>query len=332
MAITAADLQTKPLTRLLAPKTLKEVILLPRISKLVEMGIHTNMLFYGPPGIGKSTLARVISDNYVVKYVNASLDGSMDSLRTTLTDFAMENAIVMDKNPQKVLFLDEFDGASTNFYDAFRGFTEQYPNVLYIATANKFHKLSKHEYILSRFECVNCEPVDSEEREWLYQKYTSRFKQISKGVGLAYADDEVINYVCKRKFPDFREIYKFIQRMYKTTDKGVVINMPMVAGAIYEFMDLYKMIIDPKTEPEKFHEHLLINYADKSQDIIESLDEGFVDFIIENAPQYNNLIGDFVIANAEHQHKFFTCLDQTTVMKSLCFTLNRFIKKTNIIT
>lgn len=330
MAITAKDLQTKPLTRLLAPKSLKEMVLLPRVYDLIKDGIHNNFLFYGPPGLGKSTLARVISDNHTMLYVNASLDGNMENLRTRLTEFATENSIVFDKSPVKVIYMDEFDGASPNFYDAFRGFTEQFQNVFFIATANKFHKLAKHEYILSRFECVNMAPTSGEEKELLYGKYTSRFKLVSKQLGITYTGDDVIDYVCKHKFPDFRGIYKFIQRIYKTTPKGTAVDMTMVAGAIYEFSELYKLILNPDTQPEKFHEHLLINYADRSQEVIEALDVPFVHYVVEKAPEYVNILGDVVIQNAEHQHKFFTCLDQTTVMKSLCFVINKMIKTQSI--
>lgn len=326
MAITAQDLQHKPLTQILAPKKMDEVIVLPRIKKLLEKGLYGNILFYGPPGVGKSTMSRLLSDNMIVKYINASLNGNIETLRNELTTFASETAIAIESINQKVLWLDEFDGASASFYDAIRGFTEQYPKIFFIATANKFYKLQKYDYIESRFECVNCAPENQEEKDWLMSRYKSRFKSISKGVGLTFENEDVVNYVCEAKFPDFRGIYKFIQNKFKVQERGQAITMHDVVNAVYEFNDLYSMILGD-TPPEKFHEYLVINFADKVDDVIMSLDQNFVKYLMEKASHLNMAIPEIIMENAKHQHWFITAMDQTTVMKSLCFTLNQIVKK-----
>lgn len=327
MAITANDLNNKPLTAILAPKSIEQIILLPRVKDEIDKGLHNNLLFYGPPGMGKSTLAALISEKYVVKYVNASLNGNIDNLRGELLDFVTENSIVFEKIDKKIIYLDEFDGASASFYDAFRGFTEQYKHVTFIATANKFYKLSKHEYIESRFTCIPFLPQDEAEKTWLMNKYKARFKSIATGVGLKFENQDVEDYVCKTKFPDFRGIYKFIQSAYKRYGNKEVITMDMVSNTIHEFVDLYKMIFDTNTKPDKFHEYLMLNYSDKTDDVILSLDTTFVNYLRDNKPQFMNAVPDIIIENARHQHMYVTALDQTTVMKSLCFILNNIIKK-----
>lgn len=330
MSITREQLLSTPLTKLLAPKSIDQIILLPRVMKLVEAGIHNNFLFYGPPGTGKSTLAKILADKYVTMYVNASIDGSIDNLRNNITKFAIENPVVIDKLPTKVLYLDEIDGASSQFFDAFRGVTEMYPDMRVVATANKFYKLQKYEYILSRFECINFNPESHEEREWSMNKYRSKFKQISKALALNFESDEIIDYVVKKKYPDYREIYKFLQKMFKTVAKGAIIDMELISGQVYEFADLYQIVLNKDTRPEQLHEYLMINYSDKCNEVVESLDRGLISYIMEKEPQYTNIIGNISILNADHQHKMSFCMDQTTVMRSLAFNISLLIKKQNL--
>jgi phosphoribosylpyrophosphate synthetase len=144
---------------------------------------------------------------------------------------------------------------------------------------------------------------------------------------LKFESKEVEDYICKTKYPDFRGIYKFIQSAYKTHGSTKVITMEMVANTIFEFADLYKMILDAGTTADNFHEYLMTNYSDKTDDVILSLDANFVNYVRDTAPHLMNALPEFIIENARHQHMFVTALDQTTVMKSLCFILNSIVKK-----
>ena len=50
------------------------------ISRLLENGYLPNMIFYGPPGVGKTTLAKIIARTIKFKYVelNATECGVKD--------------------------------------------------------------------------------------------------------------------------------------------------------------------------------------------------------------------------------------------------------------
>ena len=93
------------------PKTLKNIILLPRIRELVKDGIQANMIFYSDsPGTGKSTLAKILCQNTDNIEFNASQDTGVVILREQLQNHCKKLNPFMGKDAQKTIFLDEFDG------------------------------------------------------------------------------------------------------------------------------------------------------------------------------------------------------------------------------
>ena len=68
-----------------------QMILPTRIKDLVKSGeIHQNILFYGPPGLGKTSLAKVLCgynqetgnyEKYPTLYINVSDESSVDVMK-----------------------------------------------------------------------------------------------------------------------------------------------------------------------------------------------------------------------------------------------------------
>ena len=73
------------------PKTLEEIILLPRIRKTFENGLNQNVILYGHYGTGKTTLARILIGKYTKDKpyleLNSSFYTSIDVLRGKVDDF-----------------------------------------------------------------------------------------------------------------------------------------------------------------------------------------------------------------------------------------------------
>ena len=94
-----------------------------------QTGNLPNLLLVGSPGVGKTTLAKVIiSDilNAQYLYINASDENGIDTIRTKVLNFAQTQSIF---GTIKVIILDECDGLSLDAQKALRNSMEEYHDI-----------------------------------------------------------------------------------------------------------------------------------------------------------------------------------------------------------
>ena len=159
------------------PKTIEDIILLPRIREKFENGVNTNYIFYGHDGTGKTTLARILIGKYskdkAFLELNSSLFTSIETLRNEVEKFCKTQPILETSDPIKYVFLDEFERVSSQYQDALKAFIEQYHrNVRFILTTNHIGKIS--EGIKSRFTLINFDTLNLQEDKFLKQEIYKR--------------------------------------------------------------------------------------------------------------------------------------------------------------
>lgn len=96
-----------------------------------------NLLFFGRPGLGKTSLAKIIVNDMLecqYLYINASDENGIDTIRTKVVGFAQTKSI---DGTIKVIILDETDGLSIDAQRALRNTMEEFARITrFILTAN----------------------------------------------------------------------------------------------------------------------------------------------------------------------------------------------------
>jgi DNA polymerase III delta prime subunit len=308
------------LTEKLRPKMLKHMILPDRISKIFENGLGQNVLLSGSPGCGKTTLAKILASPFPHLFINVSDESSVEVIRTKITDFCSTISVMDGLSSKKIVILDEFDGASDQFYKALRGTIEKFAaNSRFIATCNYINKVP--EAIQSRFEVIDFNPVSTEEDNLLKAEWDKRVKLILGKINIGI-DDSALAEFQKNYYPDFRAALNKIQSWMI---EGVTnIDSDKVKEFGWSYEDIYNLIITEK-DPIKNYQNIVGMYQGKVDDVMSALGEEFINWLINNKPELKNIIPGVIVLVADHQAQRTQVIDPMVSLLSLVFQIQKLI-------
>ena len=272
------------------PKTLDEIVLLPRIREIFKDGVKQNYILHGTYGCGKSTLARILIGEYSkdkpMLSINTSMETSVDVLRGKIDSFCSNVYMGFDLNSTipststKYVYLDEFDGASQTYQDAFKGFVENkkyIKNVRFILTTNHINKVSNG--VKSRFKVINFNCENAEEEKYMKNQYFKRIKEvICPAENIDISKEELVKLINK-KFPDFRSMLIALED-YKLSN---TLTLDTANENVKLRLDLYSTIYDGNKNYMEIFNFLMNNFGqDKIDEMISMLGKQFVNWIADN--------------------------------------------------
>ena len=305
------------------PKDLSDLILPDRVMNKFKDGLTQNMLFAGSPGTGKTSTAKAIVQQWDLPYlyINASTDTSVDVIRTRITDFCSTMSILDDRDKFKVVILDEIDGVSDQFFKALRATMEQFAsNSRFIATCNYINKLP--DPILSRFEVINFD-FDKEEESELTKKYIRRVYDICKNEDMTIEKDALVEFV-RRNFPDLRSTLNKLQGYKTQGTTNITITDVKKFNSVYK--DVFELIFN-ETDPVKNYKHLIGEYSNRVDDILQTLGEEFIEYIQSEKPSAIRHIPQVAVTVAEHQAQRNLVIDQAITMLSCVYKLQEIVRQ-----
>jgi len=203
------------------PKVIEDCIL-PEETKrtfldFIEKGEIPNLLLSGPPGIGKTTIAKALCEQLGADYyvINGSDEGRfLDTVRNQAKNFA-STVSLQGNGRHKVIIIDEADNTGNDVQLLLRANIEAfYNNCRFIFTCNYKNKII--EPLHSRCAVIDF-TIKGKQRVQLAGSFFQRLQSILDAEKIEY-DQKVVAELVSKHFPDFRRVLNECQR-YSTGGK-----------------------------------------------------------------------------------------------------------------
>ena len=203
------------------PKKVEDCILPEDTKKtfldFIEKGEIPNLLLSGPPGIGKTTIAKALCEQLGADYyvINGSDEGRfLDTVRNQAKNFA-STVSLQGNGRHKVIIVDESDNTTSDVQLLLRANIEAfYNNCRFIFTCNYKNKII--EPLHSRCAVIDF-TIKGKQRVQLAGSFFQRLQSILDAEKIEY-DEKVVAELVSKHFPDFRRVLNECQR-YSTGGK-----------------------------------------------------------------------------------------------------------------
>ena len=251
------------------------------ISKYLDQNDIQNLIFYGPAGTGKTTLAKLIIKNLDCDhiYINASDERGIETIRDKVSSFAS----VASFKPLKVIILDEADFLTIQAQASLRNIIETFSRTTrFIMTCNFVERII--DPLQSRCQVLKIVPPSKKD-------VAKHLNWICNEESITHKINDLVPLV-NQYYPDLRKCINTIQ--LSTQDNTLKLDQSILVSSNY-----IDKIISALANKSKFNEIRQI-IADANVDDFDELFRALFDRANEYLPGKEGTVAALI---NDHQYK-----------------------------
>lgn len=200
------------------------------LRKLVESGNIPSMIFWGPPGVGKTSLARFIAEQVSLPFYQLSaIDSGVKEVRRVIEE--------AETNGKAILFIDEIHRFNKAQQDALLGAVERGTIILFGATTENpsFEVISA---LLSRCQIYVLKHLEREDLERLLKTALQKDEFLASK-NIVIEETEALLRYSGGDARKLLNVLELVANTFTNTNQSSIINNELVEQVIQQKMAMY---------------------------------------------------------------------------------------------
>ena len=280
------------------------------ISKYLDQNDIQNLIFYGPAGTGKTTLAKLIVKNLDCDslYINASDERGIETIRDKVSSFAS----VASFKPIKVVILDEADFLTIQAQASLRNIIETFSRTTrFIMTCNFVERII--DPLQSRCQVLKIVPPTKKE-------VAKHLNWICNQEKISHSLKDLVPLV-NQYYPDLRKCINIIQ--LSTQDNVLKLDKSILVSSNYidKVIEALAAKWNPTFDSNKFKEIRQI-IADANVDDFDELFRALYERASEYLPEREGTIA--ILVNEQQYRANFRIDKEINAMSLISQIINNY--------
>jgi len=126
----------------------------------------------------------------------------------------------------------------------------------------------------------------------------------------------------KRNFPDLRSTLNKLQGYKTQGTSNITVDDVKKFNSVYK--DVFELVFN-ETDPAKNYQTLVGNYANRVDDVLQTLGAEFIEYIQQEKGQYIKHIPQIIITVAKHQSQRVHVIDPVITMLSCVYEIQSIV-------